>query len=412
MKQQFIHTRIFLALFLLSGTLLMWSCKKDNNDPPSIQRVRPLDPMMKDSALKQSLPGVLVVIQGSGFNGLKNVYFNGMDAPFNSALNTDGNITILIPADAPTAATDPTVPNNVRVVTDHGEATFNFKIVAPAPMITGASNENAKPGSVITLTGTNLYLINSITFPGNIAASGFSANAAGTAITVTVPAGVTTGDTIRINGQFGSGKSMFVFDNYLSPTIGFLANFEDNSPYFGWQWWGGIRESNSGTFPNNTGNYIEVKPSASINAGDGSWYADNRAVMVAAGPWVSTANLADPIDNYALKFEVFVKTPWKNGSIMIVPNGNFNRMARYAPWSESSAGQFQTTGWQTVTIPLNRFLSGSGNYNPSGTPPSNFAALTGGSNSTSLQLMLYNDSTTPLTGFDAGFDNIRIVKVK
>jgi hypothetical protein len=97
---------------------------------------------------------------------------------------------------------------------------------------------------------------------------------------------------------------------------------------------------------------------------------------------------------------------------MIAPNGNFNLMARYAPWSTVSSGQFLTTGWQTVTIPLNRFLTGTGNYNPSGSPAANFAAMTGGSNAASLQLMLYNDSTTPLANFDAAVDNVRIVRIR
>jgi len=399
--------------FLVASVCLVFlSCKKDKASPPKIDQVRLLDSTKRDSFFVRSLPGAMIVIQGSGFSGLQNVYFNGFDAAFNSALNTDRNIIVMIPADAPTEATNPNVPNNIRVVTDHGEAVFEFRIVAPPPAITGASNENALPGAVITLTGTNLYLLSSIVFPGNISTTSFTANSAGTEVTVTVPAGVTTADTLKVNGRFGAGKSNFVFDNYKVPTTGFLANFEDGNPYFGWQYWGGIQTGSSTAFPGNTGNYIEIKPSGSINAGDGSWYSDNRAVMVAAGAWVPAANVSDPVDNYALKFEIFVKNVWKNGSIIIAPNNNFNRLARYAPWETSASGQFSTTGWQTVTIPLNRFLSGSGNYNPTGSPAANIGALTGGSNTATLQLMLYNDSATPLTNFDAAVDNVRIVKIK
>jgi hypothetical protein len=402
---------LLLMLVLTASCLALFSCEKDQVGPPTIERVRLLDSTKRDSFFVSSLPGTIVVIQGQGFNGLLKVYFNEFDAPFNIALNTDKNITILIPEDAPTEATDPNVTNNIRIITDHGEATYQFSIVAPPPAITGASNENALPGAEIVLTGTNLYLLSDITFPGGIAATNFTANADGTEVTVTVPAGVTTGGVINITGQFGSGISSFVFNNIKAPTTGFLANFEDGDPYFGWQWWGGIKSNNASAFPGNTGNYIEIKP-GTINAGDGSWYSDNRAVMVDSDPWVATADMDEPIDNYALKFEIYVKNAWKNGSIMIVPNGNFNIMARYAPWETSSSGQFITTGWRTVTIPLSRFLSGTGSYNPSGTPPANFAALTGGSNSTSVQLMLFNDSTTPLSNFNAAVDNVRIVKVK
>lgn len=414
MKRRSVNLNIlFLATALSLSSLLFLSCEKEHDGPPVIEQVRQLDSTKRDSFFTAALGGVIVVIQGHGFDGLQNVYFNGMETPFNQALNTDRSIVVQIPADAPTED-QPGVPNNIRIVTNHGEATFSFRILVPppAPLITWASNENAVSGETITFGGTDLTGLTQIVFPGGMSTSDFTINGDGTDITVTVPAGVVTGDTIRLNGQFGSGKSNFVYNNYLSPKTGFLANFEDGDPYFGWQWWGGIKANDASTFPDNTGNFIEVKPAGTpINAGDGAWYSDNRAVMVAAGPWVEDDNMGAPIDNYALKFEIFVKTPWTNGSLIIAPNGNFDLLARYAPWETAPNATFVTSDWQTVTIPLNSFLAGSGNYDPAGAPAQNFAALTGGTNSASIQIILYNDSDTPLTAFDAAFDNVRIVKV-
>jgi hypothetical protein len=335
-----------------------------------------------------------------------------MDASFNSALNTDNNIVVRIPYNAPTAVTDPNVPNNIRVVTDHGEAVFDFQVVAPPPSVLSASNENALPGKVITLTGSNFYLLTSVVFPGNVNAAGYTVNSTATEITVTVPAGATTAGNIVVTGQFGSGSSVFIFNNYKAPAPGFLANFEDGDPYFGWAWWGGIKESSSADFPQNTGNYIRVKPSGTINAGDGAWYADNRAVMVAPSPWLPADKLSDPLADYALKFEISTKVPWTGGSLLIAPNGNFNYLARYAPWETTSSKQFVTNGWVTATIPLTEFKRGSGNYNPSGSSAANIAALTGGSNAASIQIMLYNDGSTPLTTFDVAIDNVRIVRIR
>ncbi|RYY56378.1 MAG: hypothetical protein EOO09_06710 [Chitinophagaceae bacterium] len=413
MKKYSSNTNIFILFAVLAGSLLsLSSCEKDNDGPPVINEVRLLDPLKRDSFFTESLAGIFIVIQGNGFSGLQQLYINGLEATFNSALNTDNNIIVQIPLETPTEAV-PDVPNNIRVVTTHGEASFAYRILVPppAPLFTWASNENAVAGEVVTFRGTDLAGLTQLVFPGGTTSNTFTVNPAGTELVVSIPAGITGSDTIRMNGQFGSGKSMFVYDNYRAPKTGFLANFEDGDTFFGWQYWGG-NKTNSAGFAANTGNYIQVKPSSSINAGDGGWYADNRAVMVAAGAWVPNDQLAEPIANYALKFEISVKTPWKNGSLIIAPNGNFNILARYAPWETAPGNEFKTTGWRTVTIPLNTFHVGTGNYDPAGPPPVNIAAMTGGGNSATMQIMLYNDSETPLPAFDAAVDNVRIVRIK
>ena len=404
-------------LFILLLTLVCCTqiaCKKDGSSIPVITGVHLLDSTARDSMFTETIVGNRIVINGSGFDGLQNVYFNNYDAPFNSALNSSANIIIVVPADAPTSATDPSVPNQIKVVTNHGEATFNFTLMLPPPAVTGISNENALPGSAITITGTNLYL-DKVIFPGNIETANFIVNDDKTQATVTVPADVSTGGPLTLQGPFGSSATPYSFDSYLAPSTGFMANFESDSPYFGWQWWGGINSNDATRFPNNTGSYIEVHPSGSINAGDNSWYSDNRAVLVAEMPWVAQEDMSSPIASYALKFEINVKAPWTNGSFMIGPKiGNdFPYLARYAPWESVSGGKFVTNGWTTVTIPLTAFLSiKDGAYNANGSPAANFAALTGGSNKTNLQIMLYNDSTNPITSFDAAVDNVRIARIQ
>ena len=399
-----------LLVFLLILTSLFQACKKESSGiNPEISSVRLLDSTKRDKPITSAVPGTYIVIQGQGFQGLMEIYFNNEPAPFNSALNSDQNIVVVIPGSAPTKATDPNVPNELKIVTTHGTASFNFEIVAPDPVVSGMSNENAFPGAAVTITGTNFYFIKSVTFPGNKTVLNPVVNQQGTEISLVVPDGATTAGPITVKGDFGEGQSIFIFNNYRDPQVGFLANFEDGDPHFGWQWWGGNKTNDPGLFPGNTGTYIEVHPSGAVNAGDNSWYSDNRAVMVdASTPWVPSANMGDPIGNYALKFEISVKTPWTNGAFMIVPNGNFDYMARYAPWENAPGKKFQTKGWVTVTIPLTSFLSGGG----TGSPAPNIAALTGGANAATMQIMLYNDSTTPIESFDAGVDNVRIVKIK
>jgi hypothetical protein len=416
----FLLNRKTLFFLLITAALIQAGCKKDNNSAaPTIKAVRLEITSNPDSTFTQALPGTLVVLEGSGLSSVTHVYFNNMDAPFNAAEAADKFLVIRIPSNAPTLATDPKVPSQIKVVSSHGQSTFfTFELLAPAPIIVGASNENAIPGETITITGSNFYLINKIVFPGNIETTQFTATPDGTQVTVTVPPGATAGGPIRFVAQFGTGSSIFTFNNWKAPSTGFLADFENGDPFFGWQYWGGINTNNATLFPQNTGSYIEVHPSGTINAGDGSWYSDNRAVNVASSAW--TSNMSDPISSYVLKFEMRVNTSWKNGSFMITTsaqiappgNTNFAYLARYAPWESSSSGDAKTSGWVTVSIPLTAFLStNNGGYNASGSTAPNFAALMGG-NSSVIQIMLYNDSKTSMPVIDAGFDNVRIVKIQ
>lgn len=408
MNNKFFKNRNIFIFLLVAFSLLQVSCKKEKlTSSPSITGIRAITP---DSAITAAFPGQIVVIQGANLASAMAISFNGFPTSFNSGLFSNTNLVVRIPAIGWDSIPDGKL-NTVEVQTAGGTATYNFNINAPAPNIKSVSNENAVAGTTLTINGTDFYGITNVIFPGGI--QGTDIVSMGTKqISVTVPSGISTGDSLRVTGKYGTGASKFIFDNHLSPSTGFLANFEDGDPYFGWQWWGGIKTNDASAFPDNTGNYIRVNTSSAINPGDGSWYADNRAVMVAGSAWVPSSNLSDPIANYALKFELNVKAPWANGSFMIAPNGNFKYLARYAPWEKSSSGSFVTNGWQTVIIPLTSFLSGSGSYNASGSPAPNIAGLTGGTNAASMQIMLYNDSATPLASFDAGVDNVRIVKIQ
>ena len=409
---QYRSPNLLLLFIIAAGLFTTVGCKKDNSGSgmPGIKQIRAITPAPNDSVLTSALPGQFVVIQGSNLASARQISFYGFPATFNSGIFSNNNLVVKVPAikwdSIPTGK-----EHTVEVVTAAGTATFTFNISAPVPNITSVSNENAVAGTNITISGTDFYGVTSVIFPGGKQGTNLAANST-TQLSVTVPDGITSGDSLRVTGTYGTGVSRFVFDNYLSPTTGFLANFEDGDTYFGWQYWGGIKTNEGALFPGNTGNYIRMNPSSSINAGDGSWYSDNRAVMVAASAWVPAANLPDPIADYALKFEIYVKIPWSNGSLLVAPNGNFNYLARYAPWGSSSSGQFVTDGWQTVVIPLTGFLSGSGSYNPAGTAAPNIAALTGGTNAATIQIMLYNDSATPLASFDAAADNVRIVRIQ
>jgi hypothetical protein len=276
------------------------------------------------------------------------------------------------------------------------------------------SNENPVAGTILTIAGNYFYDVKDVIFPGGVKATNFVSNDS-TVVTVTVPSGVTKAGALQIVGTYGTDTTIAPFNTVGAPSTGFLANFEDGDPYNGWGYWNGT-QTNAG-FPNNTGKFIQLKP-PTLNPGDNVWYSgNNRGVMVNEGQWIASS-AQDQIGNYALKFELFVPAtaPWTNGSFWItVDPNNSDYTVRYAPWESAPGGKFTTDGWQTITIPLNNFLTNNGFRTDTKKPslaPANIAALTGGAYKATLDILLMNDSEDPLTGFNVAVDNVRIVKYK
>lgn len=157
-------------LTILTALTILSSCKEDetgtptfSKGTPSISRVYLLDtiPKHKDSSIVGSEPYKLLVISGQNIGGVVYAYFNGYNTAFNPTYNTDNSLIITLPGEAPT---DSTADNKIRLVTSHGEATFNFKVIAkPAVYSTDKITFGADRGD-ITLVGKNFSDVSSVVF--------------------------------------------------------------------------------------------------------------------------------------------------------------------------------------------------------------------------------------------------------
>jgi hypothetical protein len=160
-----------IAFFgILVSITMLSSCKDDetgtpkvSTGTPSISRVYLLDtiPKHKDSSIVGAEPNKLLVISGVNIGGVIYAYFNGYNTAFNPTYNTDNSLIIRLPAAAPT---DSTADNKIRLVTSHGETTFNFKVIAkPAVYSTDKITFGIDRGD-ITLTGKNFADVSSVVF--------------------------------------------------------------------------------------------------------------------------------------------------------------------------------------------------------------------------------------------------------
>jgi hypothetical protein len=398
-----------LILFMI-GNMIFISCKKDEPGPPVITQIRLPDPDKADSTFTQADPGTLIVIQGENLGGVLHVYFNGYEASFNSVFATDKNIIIWIPSEAPTEVIDPNVPHEIRVVTDHGEATYSFTLTPPPPGIYYISNENAPSGEDIFILGSDFYLIEKIVFPGDLETTEFTVNKSASMIEVTVPEGLTEAGRIKIVTTYHTVESPMPF-NDLSQE-GVLCNFDDINKYL----WGCQIISDNVTFSGARGRFAHLV-SSDVGAGNYEWWTNNRVCYLDSTQVITQENLGDLFSEYALKFEMYVKEIWNTGNITIVTKEDWIYRYIFAPWLINDVRtDLITDGWITVIIPLTEFRNNEG----TGDPASSFKDIFWPPGTGEIGLAYMNTTPDPdnaeadailLENLSIGIDNIRVVNI-
>jgi hypothetical protein len=361
--------------------------------------------------------GTVVYINGYNFEGIQKITFPvaGADTALSYTVNkTYTQITAAIPPGAPFI-------DSLRVYCTFGTGAYSY----PPPMnITSVSNENGAPGTTITVNGANFVGISDVVFPGNISGTNLQVTSV-TQLSVTVPPGITTTDSLRLSGILGTASSPQLFDSYIThPSPGYLSTFEkqgnqgdkDNTSFIGWT--GGYADQATATanYPGGTGAAAVLSQGSPMSANAGPTSQGNPGLLqLLAVPWVANTSLS--ISNYSLKFEMYVKTPWTKGEIWIGVGGWYgwsSYTARYAPWETATGGKFQTAGWVTVTIPLTQLITGNEfwqtAWNAAGSPASKFSDYP----ATDLGFMIANDqaSAVPANSINLAIDNVRIVKGK
>jgi predicted small lipoprotein YifL len=166
-------------------------------------------PIVSNITPSIGLVGSNVAIIGSNFTGVTAVKFsNGVSASY--TINNDGLITATVP---PGSTTGPITLSRIGC---SDVQTTSFAVLA-CPTISGTSSSAGLIGSSLTINGTNLTGVSSVTFSNGIAAS-FTVDSA-TQISTTVPVGAITGPIIL--GKAGcSNVQTATFTLIPCPTIG------------------------------------------------------------------------------------------------------------------------------------------------------------------------------------------------
>lgn len=379
--------------------------------PPIIAHVRNHGAAPNDTIATALYPGQEVNLIGFNLKNAASISFQGVLADLSNVVYTDSGVIVKVPADL--SGGDATLANTITYTTSVGEGVFPIAIIGP-PIITGISLENPVAGDSVYLYGNNFFSIQEIEFAG-AAITSFAEHPDGTSVGFVVPALAESGP-VRITTQSGTFATAF---NVNDVSTGAISNFEW-SGVFNWEWWGGAGletgDPNSGwppynpAFPGNAGMYLVLKNNV-LNPGAGDEFS--TAIRIGAVQWMPKANVADPLNSWALKFEMNVPANWNGGSVTIkTSNGDFSM--RYEPWQISpvATAPYTTKGWRTVTVPLSAFRRNDATLGEGrGEPVKTIVELLGTEGKSALVLYMHNysASATP-TGFNGAFDNFRVVK--
>lgn len=383
MKNYILNKRYCTAItmiFVMFVSMLFNAC--DNNDsssdsgPITITKVflEDVNSSVPDREVPFARLGQLIRIEGTGFTGLKKVYINGYDTYFNVVYVSNTSMLISIYKDTPVLNADPAVRNTIRFVNDSNEFTFPFEIRSAAPVITRISNTLPNVGEMITVYGTGLTEVKKVVFPGNVAVTnGITYDKEGNFFTVTMPAGVSAdGGSLLVESANGGVYSPAFF-NFKK---GVILNFDGSGTQGYWNTTSMIQPTDLlsttvGSVNVSQGKYVPHRPTrvasfpAATNRCSEVWTAgagvDNWRSQLT--PYIPAST---PLDQVGLQFDIYVPSPWVNtGFLKICLINNFNGgewtggCYNVVPWlsKEGKVVPFQSTGWTTVTVPLNKFYS-------------------------------------------------------
>jgi hypothetical protein len=364
---------------------------------PIISKVRSSADAPNDTIMPSLRPGQTINIVGFNLKNPTSIAFQGIEVDLASVIYTDTSTIVQVPVNL--AGSDDELLDRITYTNSIGTGTFRIKILGP-PIITAISYENPNQGDVVYLYGRNFVAVESITFAG-VTLSDYEVSPDSASVQFVVPA-LTESGPVSITTQAGSFTTLY---NVNDLTTRVVANFDDISPLG----WGSTVRDNATDYPGNKAKY-NVFQNDQLAPWDWGAWSSKRILVLDSVQWVPAENVNDPLNAWAVKFDISVPDDW-NGNTLFVSSEHNDFKARFEPWRDASGDtfSFSTSGWQTVVIPLSQFRNG---WNGT-TAPTSIKQLLGdkGKSPMVLQTMNITDMTTP-TGLNAAVDNIRVVKIK
>jgi hypothetical protein len=368
MKHIIKHSGLLILVFFL-GISVFYSCEKkdprfeDNDNPITISGVyleRSSDTVQSDRLVEFARLGQLIRLEGSGFFGVKTVLINGVSTYLNPTLMSDNSLIVRVPSDAPIEEALDEMRNKIILEKLNIRYEYGFEIRAAAPTISRISHTLPQAGEEITIYGTSLVNVSSITFPGNVVVTeGIVSDEDGKWCTVVVPAGMSDdGGAILVIGSNGGAYS----PAYFNFKRGVVHNFDDvsNANYTRGEVSGDLTDviPAAGNGAKSQGTYRSLNTTGTTIPADQpeyAWYfAKQNTWNDQLSPLIDGAT---PTSEVGIQMDIYVEGVWNSGYIsMVVADGwGASRYCMYyAPWESfgKRVAVVNSGFWYTVTFPF------------------------------------------------------------
>ena len=160
-------------LFIAVLSFSFAACSDDDSDgggTPEITGVKILSSdtvnYSYDKTYTKAGAGTMIAIMGKNLGTALHVYINDQEVTINPTMNTDHSIIVTIPTEAKgfkLSAFDSNIPDEIKVETTHGTATYAFKVTAPGPQLQRIEAKYPRSaGDTLKLHGLNLVDVEKI----------------------------------------------------------------------------------------------------------------------------------------------------------------------------------------------------------------------------------------------------------
>lgn len=403
-----------IAALLVASTFMLTACNDDDDsgDVTSeivIDKVYSHTKKSTTRVIEQARLGSMIRIEGTGLATTREIYCNGYPATLNLNYVTPTSVIFRIPSKAPVGSDcEPDVMNTIRVVTLKDDYTFEFQIMAEAPAVTNISHTLPNPGEVITIYGARLKDISEVILPGDVSITGegiVEVDEDGEFLRVRIPEDYAdeVGGAITVVSNNGLAYSRNYFNRrkhivnskfYGEDSDG----YQTSNPYcadcqsgsHGYYGWGsnivtdltdpiptegdGHKNTDNEKWGARYGSMPEEPATVPVLAGSDNAYDTGlgRVVFNCCAIYTRIFGLtkdlgegaitsATPLSRLAIQFDIYVPGKWSQGRIAyLAVDGGPDYMQSYTPWLvTTSSGQevkpVEMDGWQTVTMPLDKF---------------------------------------------------------
>lgn len=335
---------------------------------PTVHYVRYAD---RDIVITQGFMEEVVCLVGENLTSVHDLYFNDQPAILNTSYMTANTLVVSVPKNLPKKQDD-----KIHLVTrDSSVVLFDFKVLPPVPKVETMSFEWAKPGDVVTITGSYFTTPFTVEFAGADPVEITSADGT-SSFDVKIPAGALPGK-VKVTTASGTGQSTFMYRDNRN----ILFSFDDQRGRAGNYWHAAKIETSDVALD---GNYLLLYDAGGLKSDGTDWPDAGYHFEYWPGNWNTPETYEDDgaddltrnvdfsgFSNMALKFEYMIPAsdPWKGTPMQIwfaghdlitlqkAGNTYFHDdavslpRAMWKPWL--ATGSYDTGGkWLTATFPI------------------------------------------------------------